>query len=112
MTVAKLATLLALAFLPLSGMAAETAEAPEVITVTGRLPGPPLWRVNNGDKVLWIFPYLEWIPKDMLWDSERVARRIAESQEALSLPTVDVSFAPSLVMNPINIWRGTRLMNR
>ncbi len=113
MTAAKLATLLMLALCPLgSGIAAEVEDAPEVIVVTGRLPGPPLWKISNGDKVLWIFPYLDLIPKDMIWESERVARVIAQSQEVLALPAIDFSYSPKLVLNPLNIVRGTRLQNR
>ncbi len=112
MKVAKLATLLALALCTQGSMAAEPTEAPEEIIVTGRLPGPPLWKVSNGDKVLWIFPYLEWIPEGMIWENDRVARVIAESQEFLELPAIDVHYPPTLTMNPVNVWRGTRLMNR
>src|SRR5688500_9454902 len=113
MTAAKLATLLVFALLPLgTSMAAEVNEAPEEIIVTGRLPGPPLWKVSNGDKVLWIFPHLNWIPKDMLWESERVARVIAQSQEFLSLPRGGAG-PPALVrLNPINFARIHRLEGR
>jgi hypothetical protein len=106
-----LATLFAIAVLVLSSLAQaqKTAqETPEVIVITGRLPGPPLWKVSNGDKVLWIFPHLEWIPRDMEWDSERVARVIAQSQEVLSLP--EASWVPptSVLRNPLNLARSIR----
>jgi hypothetical protein len=113
MTTAKLATLLVMALLPLgSGMAAEVDEAPEEIIVTGRLPGPPLWKVSNGDRVLWIFPLPMWTPKDMLWDSARVARVIAESQEALVVLEVRGGPAASVMLNPINVLRHVRLSGR
>lgn len=113
MTTVKLATLFVLALLPLtSGMAADTNEAPEVILVTGRQPGPPLWKVSNGEKVLWIFPYLAWVPKDMQWDSGRVARVLAQSQEVLGLPVVDVSYPPQWSLNPFNILSNGRLKKR
>jgi hypothetical protein len=107
-------TLLLLVMLPLSvqAQAPTEQEKPEVIVITGHLPGPPLWKVQNGDKVLWIFPYLSWIPKDMIWDSERVARVITEAQEVLNLP--ELYLGPSLLVrsNPINILRNKRLNNR
>jgi hypothetical protein len=113
MTTAKLVTLLVMALLPLgSGMAAEVDEAPEEIIVTGRLPGPPLWRVSNGDRVMWIFPLPMWTPKDMLWDSARVARVIAESQEALVVLEVRGGPAASVMLNPINVLRHVRLSGR
>jgi len=109
----KLASLLLFAFYSLGGvMAAEIDAAPEEIIVTGRLPGPPLWKVSNGDKVLWIFPYLDWIPKDMLWDSERVARVIAQSQEVLSQPVVGWGASLQVRLNPISLVRNERLNNR
>jgi hypothetical protein len=96
--------------LPLVGEAA--AEAPEEIIVTGRLPGPPLWRVTKGEHVLWIFPYLSLIPKDMIWVSDRVERVIAESQEYIGNPHVEADTSPLLLANPINWVRGYRLMKR
>jgi hypothetical protein len=105
----KIAMLLMLALLPLgSGMAAEVNEAPEVIVVTGRQPGPPLWKVSNGDKVLWIFPYLNWIPQDMTWESGRVARVIAESQEFLDLPEWSWTPPKGVMLNPIYVARNLR----
>lgn len=111
--IAKLTALLLMALLPLgSGMAAETGEAPEVIVVTGRLPGPPLWKVSKGENVLWIFPYLTWIPQDMVWESERVARVIAESQEVLGLPETGLKFSPLQILNPFFVARGVRNTER
>src|SRR5690606_1946748 len=46
-------------------------ESLEVIVVTGRLRGPPLWRVFSGDHVMYIFPRLPVVPEGMDWDSER-----------------------------------------
>lgn len=69
----------------------QEAEQPEVIVVTGRLPGPPLWRVSNGDNVLWIFPSFAPVPKRMEWDSTRVERVLAESGVYLTQPSVGIS---------------------
>jgi len=107
-----LVSLLALAFASTPAQTALSQEAPEVIVVTGRQPGPPLWRVSNGDNVLWIFAYLNPIPQDMQWDSERVAGIIARSQAYLPLPGADVSISPFVQLNPINIVRGIRLAGR
>lgn len=105
--------LLALVTWPLvRGMAAEVNETPEEIVVTGRLPGPPLWKVSNGERVLWIFPSLDWIPKDMDWDSERVGRIIAESQEVLNPPQSGWGGSRKLWLNPINLMRVERLNSR
>jgi len=69
------------------------AEPPEVIVVTGHLPGPPLWKVSNGDNVLWIFPSFAPIPKRMQWDSTRVERVLAEAGVYLIQPTVGISLS-------------------
>lgn len=74
--------------------------------MTGRLPGPPLWKVSNGGRALWIFPYLDWIPKDMIWENERVARVIAESQELLTMPNRDIRMPLGMILNPINLVRS------
>jgi hypothetical protein len=108
LTTAKLATLLLATFSLGSGVAAEVSENLEEVVVRGYFPGPPLWKVSNGDNVLWIFPHLRWIPKDMAWDSGRAARVIAESQEILNLP--EWSWVPpaSVLLNPVNLVRNFR----
>jgi uncharacterized protein YbaP (TraB family) len=82
---------------------------PEIVVVTGRQPGPPLWRVSNGDNTLYIFPTLSPVPEGMIWDSERVAYVLEESQQALLAPDVDADFSTTLMLNPINWIRGARL---
>jgi len=80
--------------------------------VTGRLPGPPLWRVNSGEHVLYIFPTLSPVPEGMIWDSERVAYVLEQSQEVLLAPDIDTDFSVTMMLNPINLIRGARLMRR
>jgi uncharacterized protein YbaP (TraB family) len=90
----------------------DPGETPEIVIVTGRQPGPPLWRVINGGNVLYIFPTLSPVPEKMEWDSARVERVLAQSQEALLEPDVTAAFSPRILFNPINIFRGMRLVNR
>ena len=50
----------------------------EEITVIGRYPGPPLWKVTSGARTLWIFGELSPVPKGLEWDpinAERVLDR-------------------------------------
>jgi uncharacterized protein YbaP (TraB family) len=65
------------------------AEPPEEFTVTGRYPGPPLWRVSQGTNDLWIFGTLSVIPNDMTWGSVIVERVIGQANEVLQPPGVD-----------------------
>ena len=78
---------------------ASTATAEEII-VTGRQPGPPMWRVSNGENVLWIFPQLAPVPKDMTWESNKAAAVIAEAQEVLELPNIKCQRLAAVVHEP------------
>lgn len=84
----------------------------EIVVVTGHLPGPPLWRVSRDDHVLYIFPQLSPVPDGMIWDSDRVERVLSESQEILLAPDIDTDFSTTLLLNPINLFRGARLAKR
>jgi len=96
-----------------SGLAVAQATGPtEIVVVTGRLPGPPLWRVLNGDHVMYIFPSLSPVPEGMIWDSDRVAAVLGQSQEVLFEPDVDADFSTTLMLNPVNLFRGVRLARR
>ena len=47
------------AWMVLHGVSAQTSSGDpttiEEITVVGRYPGPPLWKVTSGDRTLWLF---------------------------------------------------------
>jgi hypothetical protein len=92
--------------------AAQTVNPIEIVVATGRLPGPPLWRVNHGDNVMYIFPTLSPVPEGMIWDSERVAFVVEQSQEVLMAPDIDTDISTTLMLNPINLIRGPRLARR
>ena len=68
-----------------------SADSPEELTVTGRYPGPPLWRVSAGAHELLIFGTLPVIPKDITWGSVIVERVIARADEMLLPPGVDAA---------------------
>ena len=65
------------------------AEPPEEFIVTGRYPGPPLWKVSAGTHELFIFGTLSVIPKDITWGSVIVERVIGRANEVLLPPGVD-----------------------
>jgi hypothetical protein len=73
----------------------------EEITVVGRYPGPPLWRVSSGERTLWIFGDLTPVPKGLTWDP-RNAERIVERADAVIGPMR--IRAPTY--NPIKIFRA------
>src|SRR6185369_1219058 len=70
---------------------AASADSPEELTVTGRYPGPPLWKVSAGTHELLIFGTLPVIPKDITWGSVLVERAIARADEVLLPPGVDAA---------------------
>ena len=80
------------------------AQELEAIVVTGRQPGPGLWKVGTGDHVLWILGVQGPLPKGMEWDSANVERRIAASQEVLTMPYAnfgaDIGFFRGLTLLP------------
>lgn len=82
---------------PSSDPVAATAEDPtpirdlEAVVVTGVQPGPGLWQVSKGDHVLWILGTLSPLPRDIEWDTSVVERTIAQSQEVIGSPSVDVN---------------------
>lgn len=114
MKLVKLVNALLLLLLPAlaGGQTAQYEERPVEIMVMGRQPGPPMWRVYNGENVLWIFPFLSPVPKDMIWEADKVEEVIAQAQEVLSMPDIDVDASPLLMLNPVNIFRGVRLAKR
>jgi hypothetical protein len=65
----------------------------DTVVVSGRAPGPGLWRVGGQDgRVLWVLGVLSPVPAGMDWDSTRVAALVARADEVLWEPyyTVDV----------------------
>lgn len=109
--VLRLLVLYCLFFLPALPLHAQV-DGPVEILVTGRQPGPPLWRVTQGEHTLWIFPALSPVPDGMVWETDRVSEALAQSQEVIEQPDIDVSLPRLLMLNPINLLRGARLAKR
>lgn len=91
--------LVAALMLPLVALASGQVEAPApassvtelaAVNVSGVQPGPGLWKVSQGDHVLWILATLEPLPKKMEWQTDEVAGRIAGSQVVLGPPGVTI----------------------
>jgi hypothetical protein len=80
----------------------------EEIVVVGRVPGPPLWRVSNGEHVMWILPEISMVPEDMEWETARVERLIADAQEFISSP--DGGYSVTVPKNPVSLGRTLRAM--
>jgi uncharacterized protein YbaP (TraB family) len=79
----------------------------EEITVIGRYPGPPLWRVSSGEHVLYIFGELQPVPKGLDWDPRNAERVIENAEVVIGAPRVS---APTF--NPIRLFRLFRAARR
>jgi hypothetical protein len=87
--------------------AAQQAEAapegvPVRIVVSGRRPGPGLWKVSKDGHVMWVFGVYSPLPKDMQWDAGRVERLLGESQAVLLPPSAEakIGFLKGLSLLP------------
>jgi uncharacterized protein YbaP (TraB family) len=78
---------------------------PATVVVEGRRPGPGVWKVSKGDHVMWVFGLYSPLPQKMEWDSARVERLVAKSQEVLTRPgaRVDIGFFRGLTLLPTAI---------
>src|SRR5262245_19705411 len=100
-----LALLVACACAPVAAQST-VPEPVEEIVVRGRVPGPPLWKVSNGEHVMWILPSIGMVPEDMEWETARVERLIAEAQEFISIPYG--LYNVTVPRNPLSIARTYR----
>jgi uncharacterized protein YbaP (TraB family) len=87
--------------------AEETIDPIEEITIVGRYPGPPLWRVSRGEHVLYIFGELAPVPKGLDWDPRNVERVLENAQVVIGAPRVNAT-----TLNPIRLFRLFRAARR
>ena len=98
-------TVSAASAVPVDPSPAQTAVPSDLdtIVISGRYPGPGLWKIRKGDHVLWILGSQSPLPKRLDWDSAHVERIVAGSQEVL-LP-------PAMEMEPdVGFFRGLTLL--
>lgn len=80
--------------------AAETAPAAQVL-VSGKRPGPGLWKVSKDGHVMWVFGLYAPLPPKMEWDDGRVDHLIGQSQEVLAPPSTGVG---------VGFWGGLKAL--
>ena len=85
---------------------AEPAVIEEVV-VTGRRPGPPLWKIEHKGHVLWLFGLVDPVPRRLQWDEASVAHILSESEVLLMPPSVSAS-----VSNPLRVLGLLRKLRR
>jgi hypothetical protein len=79
----------------------------EEITIIGRYPGPPLWKVSAGERVLWVFGELSPVPKGLDWDPRNAERVLERADVVIAAPRIS---APTF--NPIRLFRLFRAARR
>jgi len=79
----------------------------EEITVVGRYPGPPLWKVTSGARTLWIFGELTPLPKGLDWDPRNAERVLERAGGVIGSPRVS-----AMTYNPIRLFRLMRSARR
>jgi hypothetical protein len=65
----------------------------DTVVVSGRQPGPGLWRVSNGDHDLWILGTVAPVPERMEWYSPKTEAVLAQSQEIIGQPGIAASLS-------------------
>ena len=79
----------------------------EEITVVGRYPGPPLWKVTSGERTLWIFGDLSPVPKGLDWDPRNADRVLERADAVIGAPRVAAQ-----TFNPVRLFRLFRAARR
>ncbi|HEY3518731.1 MAG TPA: TraB/GumN family protein, partial [Gammaproteobacteria bacterium] len=89
--------------------AQDSGDAPtiEEITVIGRYPGPPLWKVTRDEHTLWIFGDLSPVPKGLDWDPRNAERVLDRAGGVIGGPRVS-----AMTLNPIRLFRLFRAARR
>ncbi|CAN7214408.1 TraB/GumN family protein [Pseudoxanthomonas sp. LjRoot143] len=76
----------------------------EAVVVAGVQPGPGLWKVRNGDHLLYILGTQSPLPKNITWRSDEVDQVLQLADEVLASPGItvdaDVGFFRGLTLLP------------
>jgi uncharacterized protein YbaP (TraB family) len=79
----------------------------EEVTITGQHEGPRLWKVRQGDHVLWILGTVTPLPKKMIWQSDAVEAVLQQSQEVVpAWPAFGIGANPFTALRVWIEWRS------
>jgi hypothetical protein len=80
-------------------------EAPVVEIVVGAHAGPRMWKVTQGDHVLWVLGTVTPLPKKLTWQSDSVATVLKETQEVVpGLPSFGIGWNPITMVRVYVEW--------
>jgi uncharacterized protein YbaP (TraB family) len=84
--------------------AGSAQEVPEV--VVGAHAGPRMWKITQGDHVLWILGTVTPLPKKLTWQSSAVEAVLKESQEVVpGWPSFGIGWNPITMVRLYFEWR-------
>ena len=75
----------------------------ETMVVTGAQPGPGLWKVRNGNNLLYVLGTQSPLPKGITWRSDEVTEVLKLADEVIGAPGVTVG-------SDIGIFRGLTML--
>jgi uncharacterized protein YbaP (TraB family) len=76
------------------------------VVVEGRHEGPRLWRVRQGDHVLWILGTVSPLPKKMVWQPDEVQAVLKQVQEVIpAWPSYGIGANPITALRVYIQWR-------
>ena len=76
----------------------------DTMMVSGTQPGPGMWKVANGDHVLWIVGTHSPLPVKMNWRAKGVENIVSQAQEILGEPGVGIS------LKQLGYWTALTLL--
>ena len=88
-----------------------SSQAPEEIVIVGRVQGPPMWQVKNGEHTLWLFGMLTPLPKNLDWDASKVETIVATADGFLPGPNARPSDLPGPIAM-LGLYRQFRQMRK
>jgi uncharacterized protein YbaP (TraB family) len=73
------------------------AQAPEEsVVVVGRLEGPRLWSITQGEAEVWILGATEYLPKGIDWDARRVEAVLKRADGVITEPRAQIGLVQAL----------------
>ena len=76
------------------------------VVVEGRHEGPRMWRVRQGDHVLWILGTVSPLPKKMVWQPDQVQAVLGQVQEVIpAWPSYGIGANPITALRLYIQWR-------
>lgn len=89
---------------PVVGEAGAPVVDMDTVVVSGVQPGPGLWRVRQGEHVLYILGTQSPLPKNIIWRSDEVAQVLQVADQVLGSPGVrvdaDIGFFRGMLLLP------------